>query len=156
MAKRIGRAKKKVVGLDKEPDDLDDMAELPLELQYSTRGAMFLLKDSGPLTNRFFIFSTESNLDLMCRYRNWSGDGTFSVAAKFFYQLYTIHVHLTPSADMSAKEKSKRTTTVPTVYILNNSKSRESYRDVLRELCLKRPEFCYRVVIPLCRQHISK
>ena len=60
-----------------------------------------LLKDSGPLTNRFFIFSTESNLDLMCRYRNWSGDGTFSVAAKFFYQLYTIHVHLTPSADMS-------------------------------------------------------
>ena len=90
VARCIDRAKGAMRNYPKAPKDLN-FVSLPDQLTVTTRGEWFLMKDSGPGTDRFFIFTTHENLDLMCKYRDWSGDGTFSVTPHQFYQLYTLH-----------------------------------------------------------------
>ena len=55
----------------------------------------FLRVDTGEDDpDRILIFVTDQGLMDLKRYRNWSSDGTFKSAAKIFYQIFMIHVHI--------------------------------------------------------------
>ena len=52
----------------------------------------FLLYDSGVEdADRFLIFGTQKNFDILADYSNWFADGTFKIAPHLFYQLHTLH-----------------------------------------------------------------
>jgi hypothetical protein len=75
-----------------EPTDLSDI-NVPEWLKYTLgiKNELFLIYDSGKSDNdRFYIFSTESNLKLL-EHAHWFGDGTFDASPKLFKQVYTIH-----------------------------------------------------------------
>ena len=56
------------------------------------RGESFLAYDSGSDDReRFLIFSTEQNLDLLEHTPQWHADGTFKCCPALFYQLYKLH-----------------------------------------------------------------
>ncbi len=66
--------------------------DVPHMLQITLRGENFLLHDSGADDpDRFFIFGTDENLNILARNGNWFADGTFKIAPHLFYQLTTIH-----------------------------------------------------------------
>ncbi len=63
-----------------------------LELQKTLRGENFLAYDSGSDdAERFLIFTTEENLDLLELNTVWHAYGTFKCCPTLFYQLFTIH-----------------------------------------------------------------
>ena len=72
------------------PKSLDDLT-IPDDWQTTTHGTQFLLCDVQLESDRLIIFCTDGNLRQLCRSHVWYGDGTFSVAPKHFYQLYTVH-----------------------------------------------------------------
>jgi hypothetical protein len=77
--------------------------------------------DSGPGSDRIFILTTDSNLDLMRRSPRLCGDGTFKAAPKLWTQLYTIH-------------GMKNGYTVPCVYALLPDKRKETYTRLFRQI----------------------
>ena len=138
IGKGMSRAKQAARGVGRAPSDLK-FESLPDQYSVTKRAAPFLLKDSGPGEERFLIFATAEHLDLMCRYREWSGDG--ASCAKQFYQLYTLHVILQPSEEgIDRRTFSKRTTIVPTVCVLMSKKTKKMYRAVLDALCVEKPD----------------
>ena len=62
---------------EREPDQLED----------------FLLFDSGRENgqNRFLIFSTRRNIEILARSNHWAMDGTFDVAPALFTEVYSVH-----------------------------------------------------------------
>ena len=80
-----------------------------------------LLFDSGPGNDRIVIFSTTRNLKLMCECDNWFADGTFKTSPPLFSQVYIIHGF-------------KENNVIPTVYVLLNSKRKQTYVRVIQEL----------------------
>nr|XP_033798636.1 uncharacterized protein LOC117359609 [Geotrypetes seraphini] len=96
--------------------------QIPEPLQRSTRGEQLLLWDSGENDERrIFIFTTESNLEVLEQHGHWFMDGTFKVAPHLFVQVFTIHAFVDNRA-------------LPMVYVLLNSKREEDYERVLRKL----------------------
>ena len=85
-------------------------------------GRRFLLHDSG-LDNeeRFIMFGTNNNLDILREHRDWYADDTFKVAPRVFSQIYTIH------AQVHAK-------VLPQVYVLMESRTEDAYRRMLTKL----------------------
>ena len=71
------------------PRAIEDIV-IPDVLRQTLRGGHFLLHDSGANDpDRFFIFETERNLDMLADNNNWFADGTFKVAPHLFYQRRT-------------------------------------------------------------------
>ena len=100
---------------------------VPNELRETLRGDNFLLFDSGEDdVDRFFIFGTERNLDLLETKTNWFADGTFKVAPNLFYQLYTIHIL-------------HENTVIPMLYIFLQRKREIDYVNVLNKIKELRP-----------------
>ena len=55
-------------------------------------GSQFLLWDSGKEdVERIVMFATQENLQRLHASQTWLGDGTFKVAPRVFFQLYTVH-----------------------------------------------------------------
>ncbi len=54
----------------------------------TTRGEDFLLASQ----NNIHIFATEGNLQLLAQSEELYVDGTFHIAPRLFYQVFTIHV----------------------------------------------------------------
>ena len=80
---------------------------------------------------RFMIFTTEYNLEQMCKALFWVMDGTFDVSPDLFYQLYIIHAPV---------ENASNSKIFPLVYILVNKKSENLYTrvfQILSDLILK-------------------
>ncbi|XP_014298070.1 uncharacterized protein LOC106693699 [Microplitis demolitor] len=87
---------------------------------------LFLLHDSGGGADRFLIYATEKNLDLLAECTMWFCDGTFSSVPLIFKQLYTIH----GSYDGKI---------LPFVYILAPNKSQKLYLRVLKVIKHHKP-----------------
>ena len=108
------------------PQSLKDIA-LPQELSVTLRGEQFLAFDSGSDDpRRFFIFTTEQNLDLLEGYQNWHADGTFKSCPTLFYQIFTLHAVVNDH-------------TLPLVYFLLPGKSQNDYTTALKELKIINP-----------------
>ena len=70
---------------------INDIA-IPVVLQKSTRGANFLLWDSGMDDEaRVLMFGTTENLNLLQENEHWFIDGTVNVSPALFMQVFTIH-----------------------------------------------------------------
>jgi len=108
------------------PVSFNDL-QLPEEFTVTDRGERFLIHDSGPGTQRFLIFATTRNMELLARSQNWYSDGTFKTAPPLFQQVYTIHVR-------------QHGTVIPAVYVLMNERSTNAYVRVLTELKNIRPD----------------
>ena len=102
------------------PTSLEEL-EIPEPYNKTVTGDNFLLHDSGPGSQRFLIFSTARNLQLLAESPHWYADGTFKSAPPLFQQLYTIHIL-------------KFKTIIPVVFVLMNDKSTNTYVRVLTEL----------------------
>lgn len=89
------------------------------------KGENFLIKDAGG-PDRYLIFGTQENLDILERCTEWFADGKFFTAKSLFLQLYTIHGKFDDII-------------VPLVYVFLPSKSKEIYREVLFVLKQLRP-----------------
>ncbi|KAF0716852.1 Uncharacterized protein FWK35_00029148 [Aphis craccivora] len=97
------------------PKSLNDL-KIPDEYREITSGETFLQYDSDNYDgylDRFLIFTTEQNLNLMeiCDY--WLADGTFSCSPHIFHQLYTIHgvsyLYVVPTAYILLPNKKEET-----------------------------------------------
>lgn len=99
--------------------------QIPLQLRNTTRDEAFLLWDSGANDpNRFFMFGTEENLNILENHRHWFVDGTFKVSPELFFQVFTIHSLVD-------------TRCLPLVYVLLKNKLEDNYVrvfEILREL----------------------
>ena len=68
------------------PSSLNDLV-LPQAYTKTLRREDFLMFDSGPFSNRIFIFTTRRTLQLMARSMHWFADGTFKVTPSLFSQV---------------------------------------------------------------------
>ena len=68
--------------------------------------------------DRFLIFGTQKNLDILTEYSNWFADGTFKIVPHLFYQLHTLHALHEHSV-------------LPMLYIFMQSKREQDYTRVL-------------------------
>jgi hypothetical protein len=60
--------------------------------QSANEGETFYYEDSKTESPfRVIVFTTNSNLKILQKHRNWLADGTFDIAPKLMKQLYTIH-----------------------------------------------------------------
>ena len=57
------------------------------------QGESFLLKDSGPGTQRSMVSGALRNLDPTTKAKVYVADGAFKVAPELWTQVYTIHAH---------------------------------------------------------------
>ena len=73
-----------------EPRTLTEI-EVPLALQKTLNGELFLVKDSTVGDDRLLVFTTKSNMARLAQASLWIMDGTFKTVPTIFYQLYTIH-----------------------------------------------------------------
>ena len=87
----VNRVRRKKRPKMAEPTSLTGF-ELPLALQKTHDVEQFLLHDSSPQDEKWFIvFATLPGLDLLSLSDDWFCDGTLSTAPNVFYQIYTIH-----------------------------------------------------------------
>lgn len=88
---------------------------IPQALQTTLRGMPFMLWDSGAVDpNRILMFGSKENLDSLKTHQHWFIDGTFKVAPKLFFQVFTIHSLVEHKA-------------LPMVYALMTDKTEASY-----------------------------
>lgn len=102
------------------PPSLADMV-IPGIYTLTHHDELFLLHDSSGGDNRFLIYSTQRNLEVLAGCKQWLGDKTFRSVPKVFQQLYTLH---------GLKDGKG----LPLVYILAPNKNKELYIEVLRVL----------------------
>ena len=108
------------------PNHLSEI-NVPENLRFTTRNESFLIYDSGSNdANRITLFSTTANINLMASCENWFMDGTFSVAPRLFYQVYTIHAL-------------KSNKVLPLVYALMTNKTQLNYTRMFEELLRQQP-----------------
>ena len=89
--KSLARSIQRQRGWGNNPTTLKDVA-IPSELLLTLRGESFSAYDSGSdYRERFLIFSTEQNLDLLEHTPQGHADGTFKCCPALFYQLFKIH-----------------------------------------------------------------
>ena len=102
----------------------NNVAEIDITdtLKQTLRGDNFLLHDSGADDpQRFFIFGTAANIDILKANLHWFSDGTFKIAPRLFFQLTTIHVQM-------------HNQVLPMLYIFLQRKTQVAYTRALREV----------------------
>lgn len=105
------------------------LAELTIPENYTLTldNEQFLMHDSGKDDeDRFLIFSTQKNLQLLAQSKRWYSDGTFKTVPEVFFQLYTIHAEVYG-------------TVVPLVYVLMPKKTEQMYTKMLEQLLILQP-----------------
>ncbi|XP_071747499.1 uncharacterized protein [Lepeophtheirus salmonis] len=98
------------------------------EIMKSTpTGDKFLIYDSGyGDEERFLIFATYRNLQILEKSINWFCDSTFQMIPTIFYQLFTIHAYLNNYA-------------IPCVYALLPNKTQATYTRLFQEISAINP-----------------
>lgn len=102
----------------------NSIRDVTIEEKYkrTEKGEEFLLWDSGTEdVNRIIVFATYGNIFLLSEFRNWCLDGTFSVAPKYFCQVFTIHSLIDGKA-------------IPLIYALLPNKQQSSYERLFGKL----------------------
>ena len=128
LKRTVQQTRNKAANVVSEPRTVQELV-IPVEFQQLTSGTTFLLYDSGPTSERFLIFGTESNLRHLAQSKSVFSDGTFSSApSKLFTQLYTIHV-------------STFGTVVPLLYVLLPNKSFATYNRLFSVIKNLQPQF---------------
>jgi hypothetical protein len=92
IKQRVTRKRKKNKIQIKEPVDLKSLVVTD-QYKKTYRGKLFLIDDSKD-DNRVLLFSTDDNLNLLSKHRDWLGDGTSKILPLLFLQLYTILVEI--------------------------------------------------------------
>lgn len=91
LKKAVRRVKRK--NLPANPSSLDELDDIPRNLQVTATGDRFLMYDSHNThdfeTGRVIVFGTRRNLELLLTSRMWYLDGTFKVAPSIFTQVFT-------------------------------------------------------------------
>ena len=104
------------------PEIRAEIPVLPLEYQLSENGEQFLLFDSDHGNDdRILIYGTDQDVQLLANSGEWYCDGTFSVSAQIFFQLYTIHARINSKA-------------IPCIFGLLPSKTRITYNRFFSEI----------------------
>ena len=128
LKRTVQQVRKKARNIPPEPRSLEELT-IPECYQNLNDGTQFLLHDSGPGNERFLLFGTRGNLNLLTESTSVFSDGTFSAApSRFFYQLYTIHA----SVDNHV---------IPLVYALLPNKRFETYNRLFSTLVSLQPQF---------------
>ncbi len=129
IQKCIQRKRQKIEGYFPEPESIADI-NIPEKFKTITIGdnkEIFLLYDGASDANEIIIFASKTMLDQLATAKHWMCDGTFKMAPKLFYQLYTIHAL-------------KDNYLFPCVYILLTNKSKETYKKAFTILKQERPD----------------
>ncbi|CAF0726446.1 unnamed protein product [Brachionus calyciflorus] len=71
----------------KLPNSLKD-TKIEGDYLKTNEGKKFLILNRK---NKILVFASSDGLECLSKCEFWAGDGTFHVAAKYFYQLYIIH-----------------------------------------------------------------
>lgn len=125
LKKTIRRARRRLNMPPPMPNSLEELV-IPASFRQLADGQEFLLFDSSaerdlPENQRFLIFSTKRNLQLMMQSTQWQVDGTFHAAPHLFSQLYTIHaIHYG--------------STIPSIFVLLPNKSQETYTRMIQAI----------------------
>lgn len=117
------RAKK----FPREPRNLEQLEEIPVDYRVTVGDEDFLLYDSHEdetwtENDRLLMYGTEKNLNVLSRSSTWYIDGTFSVVPLLFYQLVVILGSMVQRID--GKEYKFA---LPLVYALLTSKKEVSF-----------------------------
>ncbi|XP_028175939.1 uncharacterized protein LOC114364133 [Ostrinia furnacalis] len=107
------KARKDYLNLDKTT--IKNLKEL--KLPHSLVEDFFLF-DEG-LDDKILIFGTPLAKEYLKKSKCYYGDGTFKVACRLFYQLYTLHINLSQDDEM--------VNFVPLLYILLPNKTQNTY-----------------------------
>ena len=88
---------------------------VPIPLTVTYNNELFVWKDSGYMDpDRLIVFTTESNIKLLCVYKSWFIDGTFDVAPLIYKQMFNISANI-------------ESTILPMVYTLLPNKQESTY-----------------------------
>jgi len=85
----------------------------------------FLRADISVQGERHLIFSTDHQLALLSKSREWFVDGTFKVVKRPFYQLFSVHAFVKSGGQVKM---------VPLVFALMSRRRRIDYVKVLRQI----------------------
>lgn len=126
LARTIQRIRAKEQINFNNPPALADLV-IPEIYKLTTKDETFLLHDSGGEDDRYLIYATQKNLEVLAECKQWLGDGTFKAVPQIFQQLYTLH-------------GLKDGKCLPLVYILTPNKTKELYIDMLQVLQQHNPQ----------------
>ncbi|KAK4881108.1 hypothetical protein RN001_004427 [Aquatica leii] len=129
IKRTIRRVRVRISNTTTLPTSISDI-ELPEEYKKTEKGNNFLEFDWGNDDDRFLIFGTELNLQLLTNSRHWFMDGTFRTVPSLFYQLYSVHGF-------------QDRLSVPLIYVLLPNKSIQ--QNGLKERYDTDPEFSLRM-----------
>ena len=90
LKRTIRRERQIVNAVPAQPDSLEELI-IPPEYTFTAKGDNFLLYDSGDGPQRFIIFGTQINIEMLNTSQIWLCDGTFKTAPRLFAQVYCIH-----------------------------------------------------------------
>ena len=112
------------------PQNLEQLHQLPDEYKLTSNGKPFLMFDSfdlfGSTNDRIIIYCTPDSLNLMSESDHWFADGTFKSSPLIFTQIYTIHVL-------------KEDICIPTLYALLPDKKTTTYIRLFEKLKENKP-----------------
>lgn len=107
------------------PQHIEEMGEIPVDLQTTTTGRPFIIYDNGPFRHdRILAFATEQGIAELARADQWFMDGNFSMAPGVFTQIYFIRIQV-------------GTTTITPVYALLTNKRQQTYEELFRAVLAK-------------------
>jgi len=87
----------------------DQLFETQVDIKTNNEQFCFVNREK-----QIILFTSTENLKHLCESENVFGDGTFSYAPNYFYQIYTIHIF-------------KHNYSIPVVYAFLTSKSEDQY-----------------------------
>ena len=132
LKRTIQRERANMLAAPVQPATLDQLA-LPDEYQKMAMGEQFLLYDCGAGdAQRFLIFGTQNNLQMLQSSRCWLADGTFKTASSLFAQVYVVH-GLRGGPDLA-----KDGHLLPSLFVLLANKTEAIYKrmwEQIRILC---------------------
>ena len=112
-----------------QPTSLAQLA-IPAEYQHTAKGEQFLLYDSGATDpQRFLIFGTQRNLEMLQASHYWMADGTFKTAPSLFAQVYAVHGLRGEAADLT-----KTGHLLPSIFVLLPNKTEATYRRMWEQI----------------------
>lgn len=120
LKKVIRNARNSASHAPANPANLFELS-IPAEYRSTHANQPFLLFDNNGGLDRFIIFSTSKNLEVLSNASTIYADGTFKTVPPLFSQLYTIHGIVSGGI-------------LPLVYVLMAKKTQESYNRVLLQL----------------------
>jgi len=118
--RKIVNRSRKADGNHRNPLNLEELC-IDGDYKVTLSNKPFLLFDSGPHNDRFLLFSTGKNLNILSRCEHWFAEGTFKCSPPLFSQLFVIHGLW-------------KTRVMPLVYILMSNRKETSYLLVFQKL----------------------